>query len=80
MSLQDFFSDPYPYLSCLLRHKNLCCDKLDLAKLSSHSIYVAIEFSSIVTKFYQPPAFIVVIENFFVATDILPLIFHYVAT
>ena len=79
MSQQDFFSGPYPWLSCLLRHRDLYYDKIDLANLSSFSISVAIEFSSVATKFYQLAAFIVVTENFFVAIEILPSIFHYVA-
>ena len=55
----DFFSGPCPWLSCLLRHKDLCCDKLDLANFSSFSISVATKFSSVATEFYQLAAFIV---------------------
>ena len=80
MSRLDFFFGPYHWLSCLLQHRDLCYDKLDLANLSSFSISVATEFSFIVTEFYQPAAFIVATENFFVAIEILPSIFHYVAT
>ena len=57
MSQHDFFSGPYPWLSCLLQHRDLCCYKLDLANLSSFSIFVTIKFSSIATKFYQPGSF-----------------------
>ena len=70
MSRQDFFSSPYPWLSCLLRHRYLCCDKLDLANLSSFSIYVVTEFSFVVTEFYQLATFIVATKNFFVVTEI----------
>ena len=56
---RHFFSGPYHLLSCLLRHRNLCCDILDLANLSSLSIYVVTEFSSVATKFYHSTAFIV---------------------
>ena len=80
MSRQDFFSSPYLWLSYFLRHRDLGCDKLDLANLSSFSISVTIEFSFVATEFYQPSGFIVVTENFFVTTEILPSIFHYVAT
>ena len=73
ISRQDFFSSPYPWLCCLLQHRDLCYEKLDLANLNSFSI-------PIVTKFYRPTAFIVTTINFFVATKILPSIFHYVAT
>ena len=66
MSRLDLFSSPYPWLSCLLRHRDLCCDKHDLANLSSFSISVTIEF-------YQLAAFII-------ATEILPSLFHYVIT
>ena len=79
MSQQDFFSGPYPKLSYLLRHRDLYYEKIDLANLSSFSISVVIEFSSVTTKFYQRAAFIVATENFFVAIKILPSIFHYVA-
>ena len=72
MPRQDFFYGPCPSLSCLLRHRDLCCDKFDLANLSSFSISVATELSFVVTEFYQLVAFIVV-------TEILPSIFHYVA-
>ena len=69
-----FFSSPYRWLSCLLRHRNFCYNRLDLANLSSLSI-------SITTKiFYHSAAFIVARENFFVATEILPSIIHYAAT
>ena len=79
MSRQDFFSGLYPWLRCLLRHKDLCCNKLDLANLNSFSISVAIKFSSVATEFYQLTAFIVMTENFFIAIAILPSIIHYVA-
>ena len=68
-----FFSGLYRWLSCLLRHRNLCCDGLDLANLNSFSIFVAIEF-------YHSADFIGMIENFFVLTEILPSIIHFVAT
>ena len=80
MLRQDFFSGPCPWLSCLLQHKDLCCDKLDLANLSSFSISVVTEFSSVAKEFYQLAAFIITIENFFVVIEILPSIFHYVTT
>ena len=32
---QDFFSGPYRWLNYFLQHRNLCCDKLVLAYLSS---------------------------------------------
>ena len=75
-----FFSCPYRWLSCLLRHRNLCCDRLDLANLSSLSISVATEFSSVTTEFYHSVVFIVEIGNFFVTTKILPSILYYVTT
>ena len=52
-----FFSGPYHWLSCLLRHRNLCCDRLDLANLNSLSISVATKFSSIATECYHSLAF-----------------------
>ena len=73
MSRQDFFFGPYPWMSYLLQHRDLCCDKLGLVNLSSFSI-------SVVTEFYQPVAFIIATGNFFAVTKILPSIFHYVAT
>ena len=75
-----FFSVPCRWLSCLLQHRNLCCDRLDLANLSSLSIFVATEFPSVATKFYQSAAFIVAIESFLVTTEILPSVLHYIAT
>ena len=63
-----FFSCPCHWLRYLLRHRNLCCGKLDLANLNSFSISVATEFSSIAIEFYQSKAFIVTTENFFVTT------------
>ena len=75
-----FFSYPYRWLWCLLRHGDICYDKIDLAHLNSLSISVATEFSSVAIEFYQPSAFIVAKENFFVATEILPSILHHVAT
>ena len=54
--------------------------KLDLTNSSSFSIYVATEFSFVATEFYQPATFIIVTKNFFVAIEILPSIFHCVAT
>ena len=66
-------------MSCLL-HRNLCYNRLDLANLSSHSIYVATEFSFVATEFYHSVAFIVETENFFVAIEILPSILYCVAT
>ena len=93
MSLQDFFDSltislatkiffftPYCWLSYLLRHRNICCDKLDFANLISHSVFVETEFSSVVTELYHFVAFIVVTENFFDSTEILPSIIYYVAT
>ena len=53
---------------------------IDLANLSSLSISVATEFSSIAKEFYHSVAFIVATKNFFVAIEILPSIHHYVAT
>ena len=75
-----FFSCPYRWLSCLMRYRNLCCDRLDLANLSSLSISVVTEFSSVATEFYHSVVFIVEIGSFFVVTKILPSILHYVAT
>ena len=80
MSRQDFFYGPYPWLSYLLQHRDLCCEKLNLANLSYFSISVVTEFSFVITKFYHPADFIVAIEKFFVGIEILPSIFHYVAT
>ena len=53
---------------------------IDLANLSSLSISVMIEFSFVATEFYHSIDFIVATENFFVSTEILPSILHYVAT
>ena len=75
-----FFSGPYHWLSYLLQHRNLCCDRLDLVDLSSLSISLATKSSYVVTEFYHSVDFIVATENFFVAIEILPLILHYVAT
>ena len=73
-----FFSGLYHCISYLLRHRNLCYDRLDLANLNSLS--VVIEFSSVAIEFYHSIAFIVATKNFFVATKILHSILHYVAT
>ena len=75
-----FFSGPCRLLSCLLRQRNLCCDTLDLANLSSHKIYVTTDFSFIVTEFYHSQAFIVTTKNFFGTIEIPPSILYYVAT
>ena len=53
------FFGPCRLLSCLLRHRNLCCNTLDLAYLSSHSISIVTKFSFIAIEFYHSIAFIV---------------------
>ena len=73
LSRQNFFYDPYRWLNSLLQHRNLCCNKIFLAYLSSLLF-------SVVTEFYYFAAFIVATENFFVATEILPSVLHYVTT
>ena len=76
-----FFFGPCCWLSCFLRHRNLCCEKLDLVNLSSNTISITTDFSSVEIEFYHSLAFIVATYNFFVATEIrMPSILYYVAT
>ena len=58
----------------------MCCDTIALVILKSSSISVMTYFSLIVIEFYDSLAFIVVTENFFVATQVLPATLDYVAT
>ena len=75
-----FFFGPCCLLSYLLRHRNLCCDKLDLVNLNSYKISIAIEFSFVAIEFYHSLAFIIATENLFVMIEILLSILYYVAT
>ena len=75
-----FFSGSCHLLSCLSQHRIMCCDTIALAILKSSSISVVTYFSLIAAEFYHSLAFIVVIENFFVATQVLPATFDYFTT
>ena len=63
-----FFSGSCHLLSCLSRHRIICCDTISLAILKSSSISIATYFSLVVIEFYHSLGFIVAIENFFVTT------------
>ena len=54
-----FFSGSCHLLSCLSRHRIICCDTIALTILKYSSISVATYFSLIATEFYHSFAFIV---------------------
>ena len=65
-----FFSGSCHLLSCLLRHRIICCETIALVILKSSSISF-VNYFSLSTKFYHSLAFIVTTENFFVMTQVL---------
>ena len=75
-----FFSGSCHLLSCLSRHRIICCDTIALAILKSSSIYVATYFSLVAIESYHSLAFIVATENFFVATQVLAATLDFIAT
>ena len=77
---RPFFSGPHNWLSCLLRHRDFYCDRIELAHHFSLKFSVATSLFFVVTEFFSSAIFIVMIEENFVAIEILPSVLHYVAT